>query len=117
MPRIRTFTASSVGAADPWTAEFGRLWMLRLAAGSFVLGAAMEAFMVKTGFYRIVTAYEAREREEKRVEWEMYVARQREAQAEGEAQAERDREASAAGKPPSRWRLWPLASGGGKKDA
>ena len=109
--RGRYFTASAARVVDPWTEDYGRLWMLRLAAGSFVVGAAMEAFMVSTGFYKIVTAYEAREREEKRVEWEDYVARQREVQAQVAREGAREVEASVRAETTSRW-FWPSRSRG-----
>jgi len=74
----------------------------------------MEAFMVSTGFYKIVTAYEAREREEKRVEWEDYVARQREVQAqvatEGATEGVREGEAPVRAATTSRW-FWPSRKG------
>jgi len=44
--------------------EFGRPFLLRLAAGSFAVGACMELFMIKTGFYDKVTVIESQRRED-----------------------------------------------------
>ena len=39
--------------------------LLKVCAGSAVIGAGMELFMIKTGFYDIVTRKEAERRQER----------------------------------------------------
>ena len=43
--------------------EFGTSFYARLVGISFTVGACMEGFMIKTGFYDKVTAIEAERRE------------------------------------------------------
>lgn len=43
--------------------DFGTSFYLRLIGLSFTVGACMEGFMIKTGFYEKVTAIEAERRE------------------------------------------------------
>mmetsp|Transcript_5993 Transcript_5993/g.10264 ORF Transcript_5993/g.10264 Transcript_5993/m.10264 type:complete len:110 (+) Transcript_5993:108-437(+) len=79
------------------------LWKqaVRIAPVFFVLGAAMELFMIKTGFYEIVTRKEAERRLERKQELELFrkqAEEARKARAAAAAQAslaERSGEASA----------------------
>eukprot|EP00793_Prasinoderma_coloniale_P006455 PRCOL_00001285-RA len=51
--------SGSTGAARRAAAAFDGPFLLRLAAGCFATGAAMELFMIKTGFYEKVVNIEA----------------------------------------------------------
>eukprot|EP00958_Prasinococcus_capsulatus_P009135 scaffold897_cov402-Prasinococcus_capsulatus_cf.AAC.20 len=51
------------GMIASWWAREG-MFLGKVAAGSFAVGAAMEGFMIATGFYDVATRLEAQRREE-----------------------------------------------------
>ncbi|ETV83609.1 hypothetical protein H257_04302 [Aphanomyces astaci] len=53
-------------------------FLVKLVPVCFVVGAGVELFMVKTGFYDIVTKNEAEVRAQKRAERNEYLLRKRE---------------------------------------
>ncbi|PRW39391.1 hypothetical protein C2E21_7054 [Chlorella sorokiniana] len=74
----RSGRALQVALTNPWT------YYAKIAAVCFTLGAGMELFMIKTGFYEKVTEIEAQRLEETREQREQFLAQLR---AELERQA------------------------------